>query len=424
MKIISDAKLKERIGFTPHPAQQHILDNMKRFTVISAGRRFGKSNLCAYLALRELMATNRNIWIVSPTYDLSQKVFNYISRWIGQCFPKTFRIQSAPHSIVRSPTGSILEAKSTENKEGLMGEELDLLIDDEASAQGKDIWETFLYPTLANRKGRAMFISTPKGQNWFYRLYQKGTPEGRVHEKNKDYTSFLYSSKDSPHFPIDEWENAKITLPKDIFDQEYRAIFLSDAAAVFRNVEECAGGVLKDPEQGHLYVAGVDLGKFQDFTVVTIIDLTDHNVVYFDRFQSIGYPLQKRRIVAAARKYNNAIVTIDATGQGVPIADDLEADGLTVNDYQYTNKSKSELISKLSIYIEQNRIVYPPNAILIDELRSFGYTKTAGGRFQYGAPEGQHDDMVNSLALAVWELSEQPLGEGAGEIFLPPVTDY
>lgn len=424
MKIVDDKKLLERIGFTPHPAQQNILDNMNRYTTISAGRRFGKSNLCAFLALRELCATNRNIWIVSPTYDLSQKVFNYISRWIGQCFPKTFRIQSAPHSIVRSPTGSLLEAKSTENKEGLMGEELDLLIDDEASAQNKDVWETFLYPTLANRKGRAMFISTPKGQNWFYRLYQKGTPEGRTDPKNKEYSSFMYESRDNPHFPIEEWEGAKMTLPKDIFDQEYRAIFLSDAASVFRNVVNCAGGILKEPQSGHIYVAGVDLGKFQDFTVITIIDLTDHNVVYLDRFQTIPYPLQKRRIINAARRYNNAIVTIDATGQGVPIADDLEADGITVNDYQYTNKSKSELISKLSIFIEQNRITYPSDPILIDELRSFGYTKTLAGRFQYGAPEGQHDDMVNSLALAVWELSEQPLGDGVGGVFVPIATNY
>ena len=80
MKIVDDQKLKERIGFIPHPAQQHILDNMKRFTTISAGRRFGKSNLCGFLALRELIASNRNIWIVAPTYDLSQKVFNYIIR--------------------------------------------------------------------------------------------------------------------------------------------------------------------------------------------------------------------------------------------------------------------------------------------------------------------------------------------------------
>ena len=104
----------------------------------------------------------------------------------------------------------------------------------------------------------------------------------------------------------------------------------------------------------------------------------------------------------------------------------LEISGLIayMYDWKYYLINKKKVCSDGWFYIEQNRIVYPPNAILIDELRSFGYTKTAGGRFQYGAPEGQHDDMVNSLALAVWELSEQPLGEGAGEIFLPPVTDY
>lgn len=421
MKIVDDQKLKERIGFNPHPAQQHILDNMKRFTTISAGRRFGKSNLCGFLALRELIASNRNIWIVAPTYDLSQKVFNYIIRWIGQCFPKSFKIQGMPKPIIKSPTGSLLEAKSAENKEGLMGEELDLLIVDEASAMSKIIWENYLYPTLANRKGKVLFISTPKGQNWFYDLYTKGKS---IDENDKDYINFQFSSKDNPFFPIEEWEMAKKTLPTDIFDQEYRAVFLSDAAAVFRNITDCAGGILKDPQQGHLYTIGVDLGKFQDFTVVTVIDLYDHNVVHIDRFKGIGWPLQKKRIINIARRYNNGMVTVDATGMGIPIVDDLEAAGLTVNDYQYTNKSKSELITKLSIYIEQNRITFPPNEMLIDELRAFGYTKSKTGKFQYSAPEGKHDDMVNSLALAVWELSESPLGEGGGGIFIPVATDY
>ena len=82
------------------------------------------------------------------------------------------------------------------------------------------------------------------------------------------------------------------------------------------------------------------------------------------------------------------------------------------------------MINKLSIFIEQIRIIYPPDEGLIDELESFGYIRTKTGKFQYGAPEGQYDDRVNALALAVWDLSDTPLGEGRAEVISFPKTDY
>jgi len=86
--------------------------------------------------------------------------------------------------------------------------------------------------------------------------------------------------------------------------------------------------------------------------------------------------------------------------------------GLAVDDYKYTNKSKTQLIEKLSIFIEQKRIFYPPIPELLDELESFGYHLTPSGNYKYGAPEGMHDDCVNSLALAVWPLPDHPVQPG------------
>lgn len=420
MKIINDQLLQDRIRFRPHPAQIKILNGMNRFTIIPAGRRFGKSQFCAYIALRELMATGRNIWIVSPTYDLSKKVFNYIVKWVGREFSHSFKIQHAPTGAIESPTGSRLETKSAETLHSLMGEELDLVIIDEASAMSKEVWETYLYPSLANRQGRALFISTPKQKNWFYHLYIKGRSD-RIDDK--DYSSFHFQSKDNPYFSSREWENARKTLPIAVFDQEYRATFISDAAAVFRNIRSCIKGELKDPEKDHLYVVGIDLAKFRDFTAIVVVDQIDNQVVFVDKFQKIDWTLQKKRIIAVAQKYNDAYINIDATGKGDPIVDDLMAAGLSVNDFKYTNQSKTQLFSKLAIFIEQNKISYPFIQSLIDELEAFSYTKTPGGRFTYSAPEGQHDDQVNALALAVWELDD-PLGEGQGKAFGYPETDY
>ena len=150
---------------------------------------------------------------------------------------------------------------------------------------------------------------------------------------------------------------------------------------------------------------GVDLGKHEDFTVLTIIDKWNNNVVYWDRFKEIDYPFQKARIKAVALRYNNARIIVDSTGVGEPIRDDLSREGLFVDDFKFTNKSKKELIEKLSIFIEQKMLYIPPKDELTDELKAFGYHLTDSGNVVYKAPQGLHDDSVISLALSVWGLS-------------------
>ena len=144
MRIVNDQLLQEKIHFKPHPGQEKILNNLRRFTTIVAGRRFGKTMVSAYIALKELVGVNKNIWIVSPTYDLSMKVFDYLRQWIGVAFPKDFKIITAPHPKIISATGSVLEGKSAENENSLMGSELDLAILDEAAAMSSKIWDVYI----------------------------------------------------------------------------------------------------------------------------------------------------------------------------------------------------------------------------------------------------------------------------------------
>lgn len=399
---ISDAKLQEKIRWKPHPGQQEILrvTPQAREVVICAGRRFGKSALCAYIALTYLLQPNKKIWIVSPTYDLSQKVFNYLVRWFAIVAPSQQRgIQNRPYPKIKTATGSVLECKSAENPTSLLGEELDLIIIDEASRVPKRIWEQYLYPTTAMRKGTTVFISTPLGKNWFYHEYVKAAAKG---------FGFTFPSTVNPSFSEDEWKRAEHNLPQDVFSQEYKAAFLDDAAAVFRGVRGVvADGCLRDVEKGHFYVMGVDLGKHKDFTVLTVIDLASNGVVHTERFNALEWNIQKARIKVVAERYNKARIVLDSTGIGDPISDDLQKEGLIVDDFKYTNKSKQQLIQKLSIFIEQKDITIPNDDGLLDELESFGYNITDSGNTQYSAPQGMHDDRVNSLALAVWTLQRR-----------------
>ncbi len=396
---ISDSKLQQKIKWKPHEAQEEVIavSDKLRIVTLSAGRRFGKSAMCAYIALKVLLQPNKKIWIVAPSYDLSLKVFNYLVRWFSIVAPSQMKgITYRPNPRIKTANGSILECKSTENPTSLLGEELDLVIIDEASRVPKNVWEAYLFPTTSSRQGTAIFISTPKGKNWFYHLWVQASERGGA---------FQFPSSVNPTFKKEEWEFAKETLPQDVFSQEYQANFLDDAASVFRNVREViADDCLRDVIHEHYYILGVDLGKHQDFTVLTVIDTFNNKVAYIDRFNQMDWNIQKARIKALAQRYNNARIIIDSTGIGDPITDDLRKEGLVVDDFRYTNNSKMQLIQKLSIFIEQKLISIPNNELLLNELESFGYEITDARKMTYGAPTGQHDDMVNSLALAVWGL--------------------
>lgn len=403
-----EQSLQEKIGFKPHWGQIKVLKSDASEIVICAGRRFGKSILCAFVALKTLLEGDLKgkpvkIWIVSPTYDLSQKVFEYLVKWFIKVAPSQSKgVSYRPFPQIKTARGGLVQCKSAENPAGLLGEELDLLIVDECSRIKRDIYETYLFPTTISRKGRTFFISTPFGKNWFYEEWVRAKPKG----------AFQFTSKDNPHLPKEQWKHAKKRLPADIFEQEFQAVFTEGMSSVFRNIRECIGDCLKDPEPGHRYIMGLDLAKFRDFTVITVVDRGTHEVVYWDRFQKIPYTLQKQRIIEAAQKYRAHIV-IDSLNVGASLGDDLRAEGLIVDDFKSVGTiskdwkkkgSKERLIEKISFFLEENNITIPPKDVLIDELEAFGYQMTDAGNIRYGAPQGLHDDCVDSLGLAIWIL--------------------
>jgi Terminase RNaseH-like domain/Terminase large subunit, T4likevirus-type, N-terminal len=378
-----------------------VIASPARDKTICAGVRWGKSQTAAYEVARELMLPNKRIWIVSISYDMAKMVFNHLVDFLGAYDKGMVRKVSfrPPQRLEIKEWSSWVECKSSGEPESLMGQELDLCVVDEAARTPGEIWDRYLAARLSTRQGRSIAISTPFGQNnWFYKRYLQ------TKETN---SSWHFNTLNNPYFKKEEWDRLKSTTPERIFKQEYEAIFLRDAAAVFRGIDSVVADTLKKPERGHYYVMGVDLGKHNDFSVITVIDTITNNVVHHDNFISVEYPLQKARIIATAREYNNARVCIDAThgSVGEPIAEDLTREGLFVEDFGFSGKSKKELIEKLSIFIEQGFIKIPNIEKLIDELNIFGYKLTESGNIVYSAPEGAHDDMVMSLALAVWSLN-------------------
>ena len=288
---------------------------------------------------------------------------------------------------------------------------------DEAARVKQDAWETALQPALIDRKGEAIFISTPKGKNWFYNLYLRG-----ITQDESDYKSFNYTSWDNPTLDPSELEKRRLELPEDIYRQEIQAEFIEGGGEVFQGVNEIIGDTLRDPLKGHAYVIGVDLAKYKDFTVITVADIVTKQIVYFGRFNQVDWNYQKEKIKEIFKTYNEGTVYIDSTGVGDPIMEDLQRMDVIIVPYKFTIQSKYDLVKNLVIMIKSKLVTIPNVRVLLDELASYSFELLPSGIIRYGAPDGMHDDCVTSLMLTAWALSKNRT-EVVGEIPLEKVDE-
>lgn len=284
--------------------------------------------------------------------------------------------------------------RSCDNPDSLRSEGIDVLWMDEGGQIKEEAWTLALRPALMDKKGIAFFTGTPKGKNWYFQLWTRGQDPEQT-----DYQSWCFSSLDNPHIDPREVEDFARDMPERAYQQEILAEFLDEVGSVFRNVDSHVRGSLEEPRKKAYYM-GVDLAKHVDYTVLCVID-NDGHLCAFDRFSRLDWVLMMERIVNLARKYN-AHVLIDSTGIGDPIFDELSRMHVHVEGYKFTNASKKDLIENLSIMLDNDEVSYPDLPLLVNELKLFGYSVTAGGTVHYGAPESYHDDCVISLALAAW----------------------
>jgi hypothetical protein len=291
------------------------------------------------------------------------------------------------------------------------------------------VWHFVLRPTIAQTLGWAVFVSTPKGRNWFYDLYTRG-----LDGLEPDYVSLSFPSNASPFFPASEWEDARRTLPSDVFRQEYMAEFLEDSAGVFRNVDACLTPVRSQKPR---FVIGCDVAKHTDFTVLIAMDERTGDCHAIDRFNHLDWPVQKDRILSFVRRYRGRLI-LDATGVGDPIYDDLKRVYSDVEGFKLTPSSKTELIQRLIVAVEQRRVSWPVGGgqlagsppsrkaseggcsdweVLTAEMKRYEYAISPSGGISYNAPSGYHDDCVIALALANHRRCET---EGLGSMLRLP----
>lgn len=255
-----------------HKAQADIAIDTHRFRVVNCGRRFGKTTLAVLeMVAKAVYGDNRKIFYVAPTYQQARDIaWQELKK---TCAPIIKDInESRLEILVNTIKGgtSLISLRGWESIEGLRGQLADFIVIDEIAMMRNFWvnWQEVIRPTLTDRKGEVLFISTPKGFNHFYDLYN-------MENEDDDYKSFHFTSYDNPHMPKEEIDKAAKELTEDRFAQEYLADFRKTEGLVYKEfVRE--KHLFEEPGfdgEDHVVVkkiAGVDFGFHSPCAILTI----------------------------------------------------------------------------------------------------------------------------------------------------------
>ena len=366
--------------------------------MLDCGRRFGKDIIARNYACEGLLSGEPVAW-----YEPEYKSLLENWQWFGSTLHPIITRKSEQEKRLDLKTGGYIEMWSLQDKDASRGRHYKRAIVNEAAKcpNLEYSWSAVIRITLADMMGGAMIGSTPKGLNFFKTLFDRGNDP-----LEKEWSSFQFSTYDNPYIPVSEIEEIKRTTPELIFNQEIMAQFISLEGAVFRRIQEAAiVEPLETPVEGRNYTAGVDVASDVDFTVVSVMDIDSHELVYKDRFNRVDYPTLEDRLLRLYKHWRLSSMVVEANSIGRPVIDHLTTMGIGVTPFTTTNSTKQNIIQSLQSAFEHGNIKILNDPVLIGELLSFESKRSASGSFQYSAPDGMHDDCVMSLALAWYSIN-------------------
>lgn len=341
--VIDQQKLFERMGFEPHIGQRDILEDQSRFKVVTAGRRFGKSELGgnllvteavkAYYRRGELESAGKRAeyWIVGPEYSDAEKEFRILwNRLKAKDFPF-----DRPGSYYDPNLGNMrlslwdgrfqVIGKSAKYPDTLVGEGLHGAILAEAAKLKENIWLKYIRPTLSDFNGWALMTSTPEGRNWFYEAYLKG--QGI----DPSWNSWRKPSWVNPHVYKRKTTTAAI--------KELRERFASGLGVDYSDLEI-------DPEIAQLVLDSSE----EIFNQEIAADFTDYvgkvfkDFDYSDHVGDFEFNPNWRTFAAVDYGYTNPnvwlLLQVDPHDEQVIVLDEVYESGLTAEDFANVIRSR------------------------------------------------------------------------------------
>ena len=380
--------------------QKTVFTDNTRFKIVAAGRRCGKSRLSAVTLLIEALncPEGSSVMYVAPTMGQARSIIWELLHDLGRPVIKSSHVNNLEITLLN---GRKILVRGADNPDSLRGVSLTYLVLDECAFIKQDVWEKILRAALSDRKGRALFISTPSGRNWFYDVFQLGQSG-----EDEEWKSWHFTTQDNETIDPKEIEAAKRTLSSFAFKQEYLSSFDTAGADVFKEQWFKTG---KEPQYGS-YVVAIDLAGFEDVaknasaakkkldeSAIAIVKVTDDGDWFVHKVVHGRWDIRETavNILKTVRDYEPIAVGIERgalKNAVLPYLNDLMRKNniyAHIQDLTHGNKKKADrVIWALQGRMEHGRVTFNEDEDW-DELKD---------QLMMFPTNGVHDDLVDALS--------------------------
>jgi phage FluMu gp28-like protein len=384
--------------FKPHEGQRLVIegfaDSEHKFGVVSTGRQFGKSLLGQNLLLYWLLSNKneKGAWI-SPIYNQAKKVFQEL---VNASHDVILHKNKADLTI-QFINGSTINFLSAERYDSIRGFSFSYVIIDEGAFIRETALTEAILPTMTAIGKKCLIISTPKSKNWFYNYWLKGQ------QYNTDYISFTGTSYDNPYADTNFIDEQRKSLPTDIFNQEYMAMFTDAGSEVFRNLDvACRIGKYELSNKREKCYAGIDTALASDYSVLSIITESGR-VLNVARRNGENITTIAQEFISILSRYNIAGGYIESNGIGAAMCDLIIPKHRKMKRWVMTQDSKMKIVRGMIEDLENGVIELPSKELEPQCFREFSlytYKLSPNGKLSFAHPNGEQDDIVDSLCMA------------------------
>jgi len=394
--------------FILHSKQKEVALDTHRFRVLCWGRRAGKTELAIDQIKARLIIPNSRVVYVAPTFQQARDIaWEKLRKDLNEAGkPNEARLE------IDLVNNSKVSLKGWEAIETLRGQHFDMIVLDEV-AMFRNFWSNWhevIRPTLTDTKGEAMFISTPKGFNHFYDLFN-------LESKDNDFKSFHASTYDNPFIPKEEIDKAKQELTEDRFAQEYLADFRKSEGLVYKEFNRFRHVFRKFPKEGTIVkvIGGHDFGTANPCATITVKKDKWANYWVTDEYYKIGTTDAQQADYIAALKWDECYPDPESAS-GIL---ELKSRGVNVREVVKNKDSIRNGVNTIRELFNTNRLKIHESCInLIWEIETYHYPESRQGQNEQENPVKENDHAVDALRYALSMDNSRSY-----EQILPPVND-
>ena len=382
------------IPYTPRPIWKdtiHPALSENRFAVLVCHRRFGKTVGTVNEMIKKAVLNEKKAPVyayVAPFRNQAKRVaWEYLKYYTN---PIPWRSVNESELYIELPSrcrgspGARLYIIGADHPDALRGIYLDGIILDEYANIKPELWGGVTRPALADRKGWAVFIGTPKGQNQFYEMYQYA-------EKSAGWYSCIYRGDETGVFSAEELADMRSQMTDVEYRQEILCDFTASASDVVIPIDlvtDAANRLLKDDDVlGQPVILGVDVARFGDDRTVLCVR-QGLWLKEIRTFQGLSTMEVASRVIDCINQHHPHATFIDAGAMGAGVIDRLRQLRYQVSEVNFGEMAmdaaryaniRAEMYFKCRDWLQSGGAI-PQNAELKTELSTIEYKFNPTGR--------------------------------------------